>query len=94
MNSEVADERDIILILISYWPLAWLQRLLTKGAYMLYCTVNRLVVDHDIGDWERMCKLRLWHIWTTIAAFNWKECGKILGLALRAEIRNGDVPKL
>ena len=41
---------------------------------MLYCTVNCAVSDHGIGDLERLCKLRLWHNWATIAAFTWKEC--------------------
>ena len=65
------------------------------GRYtMWYWTINHAVSDHNIRDWERMCKLRLWYNWATIAAFTWKERGKkILGLAVHAEIRTGDVPK-
>jgi len=61
---------------------------------MLYCTINRAVSDRDIDDLERVCKLRLWHNWATIAAFTWKEWKKILGLAVHDEIRTGDVPKV
>jgi hypothetical protein len=61
---------------------------------MPYCTINRAVIDYDIDDLGRMCTLRLWHDWAAIAAFTWRECGKIVGLAVHAEIRTGGVQKV
>ena len=60
---------------------------------MLYCTINRAVSGHDIGDVERMCKLRLWHNWSTIAAFTWKECGKNPGISCTCRDSNWGCPK-
>jgi hypothetical protein len=60
---------------------------------MQYCTRHGALSDHDIGDLERMCKLRLWHNWATVASFTQKECGKIPGISCTCRDSNWGCPK-